>query len=61
MVAVISAGRKDQGSSFKALQTYLTLEVDPVTQERVLRGDVESIKIRVIRQPFGTWAPRGLA
>jgi hypothetical protein len=40
MVAVISAGRKDQGSSFKALQTYLTLEVDPVTQERVLRGDV---------------------
>lgn len=40
MLAPISAGRRDNLSSFHKLQTYLISERDPETGEVLLRGEV---------------------
>src|SRR6266542_1618303 len=40
MLAPISGGRRDKRCSFRRLKEYLTTEADPVTGERVLRGEV---------------------
>lgn len=40
MLAPISSGRRDKGSSFKRLKDYLTKERDPVTGEDLMRGEV---------------------
>jgi hypothetical protein len=40
MLAPISNGRRDKGSSFRRLKDYLTKERDPEKGEEILRGEL---------------------